>query len=172
MNTNAQVSKLEDLLVRVQKNRISMAEELAAEKIRTRITLLPVPSEPAPMFSEFETELEAPAKQPSLATITVETETTIAEPVIEQKSTPPKSEPAELELIIEPELIETEPIKPEPIELVPTQNKPIIKHEQTEESRTLKPQITTSSSISKTTGTPEKSWTLEAVLYRAWKLGG
>ena len=150
MSADVHMEKLEELLDRVKRNRLKLANERVVRPEPVAAKELPIPSEPPPAFKE---ELAPPpvASAP------------VPEPVI--------PEPVMTEPMI-PEPVIPEPVIPEPVIPEPVIPEPVIPEPVDEEVRTFESTPVASGPVAQIDGRPAREWTLKAVLDRAWNLGG
>ncbi len=145
MSADVHMEKLEELLDRVKRNRLKLANERILRPEPTAAKELPIPSEPPPAFEE---ELAPPPVAVS-----------------------PMPEPPMLEPVL-PEPVETEPVMPEPVMPEPVMPEPVETEPVEEEIRTFESTPVASGPVAQMDGRPAREWTLKAVLNRAWNLGG
>jgi len=191
MSSDSQVAQLQDLLERVQRNRLRLAElrsarapEPAAEEAPETAQTKPLPAAAAPV-------LPAPVPPAPLLPAPVQPAPVLPAPsepaakVIEYRPTPPAPAPppAAAQRPIEPEP-QLEPLPDEPAmvtsepfaEAATTSPIPLVAAP--EERPDLEPRRTpgkavASGPVAEVTGSlaVQRSWSLDAVLFRAWRLG-
>jgi len=160
MSSESHVAQLQDLLARVQKNRVRLAE--------LRNAPVPEPAQAAP-------EVVQPAPQPATAAPVLPAPTppapVLPAPVAAARQIEP--EPQLEPLPDEPPMIASEPFadvvstRPLPLVAVAPEKRPDL------ETRRVPGRAAASGPVAEVTGslTVQRSWSLDAVLFRAWRLG-
>jgi len=149
MGENARVSKLEELLKRVEKNRVKLA---AATSASTEPVVLPTPIEPPPSAAELELIPEPKTK-------------TIPKPVAKPEPVVKPMPVAKPEPIVKPMPVATPAPKPIP------RPAPAPAASTVSEKKTSVGQISAAGPVATVSGKISTDWTLDAVLDRAFKLG-
>jgi hypothetical protein len=165
MSADVHMEKLEELLDRVKRNRLKLANERIVRPEPMATKELPIPSEPPPAIEEEiapSPVAAAPIPEPVMP------EPVMPEPVMPEPVIP---EPVETEPVI-PEPVMPEPVETEPVETEPVIPEPVMPEPVDEEIRTFESTPVASGPVAQMDGRPAREWTLKAVLNRAWNLGG
>jgi type IV secretory pathway VirB10-like protein len=180
MSPEANVAQLQDLLARVQRNRLRLAElrtraaEAPAEEPAPMVEavvapaavapavapVLPAPSEPAAQEIERPLPKPVPAAKP-------------ATPAFELQPVEPEPEPELEPLPDEPQIAPSEPFE----EVASTRPIPLVAEAPARQldlsPRSFQGTVAAAGPIAELIGEREiqRSWSLDAVLFRAWRLG-
>ncbi|MCK9522286.1 MAG: hypothetical protein M0R76_04470 [Proteobacteria bacterium] len=192
METSAQIAKLENLLLRVQGNRVQLEAERDAERQRRwappSAQAPDIPQASAPAFSapvpdvdpteEIDVSFESESTA-EMEPIPLEVVSSVPAPAVPFEAAEPELEAVpepELEAVPEPELEAV----PEPeLEAVPelepeTESAPVTAAPAVDATpQVFAPEVVAAKPVATAVGTlePARSWTLEDVLARAFRLG-
>ena len=176
METSAQIAKLENLLLRVQGNRVQLEAERDAERQRRwappSAQAPDIPQASAPAFSapvpdvdpteEIDVSFESESTA-EMEPIPLEVVSSVPAPAVPFEAAEP-----ELEAVPEPELEAVPELEPE------TESAPVTAAPAVDATpQVFAPEVVAAKPVATAVGTlePARSWTLEDVLARAFRLG-
>jgi hypothetical protein len=161
MSSESQVAQLQDLLARVQKNRVRLEELRNAPAPEPAVEVAPEAVQPAPKPAAAAPVLPAPMPPaPALPAPVAAVQPIEPEPQLEPL-------PDEPPMIVSEPFADVASTRPLPLVAAAPMARPEL------EKRKVQGKAVASGPIAEVTGslTVQRSWSLDAVLFRAWRLG-